>query len=165
MQSMGHVFTHMVHAVHVLMSLWRNPRYPWGVSHRSSGYCSVTSSLGSTPYRAVIRIPFAVVTTASTMSFRYAFRPMVSSEQRGDHPGDPLALEDQEPEGDAEEVDERQRNQVFPRHPHQLVHAQAGQGPADPHHDQHHRERHREDHAEGEHVPPDSRKRADVEDR
>src|SRR5512143_1911126 len=126
MQSMGHVFTHMVHAVHVLMSLWRNPRYPWGVSHRSSGYCRVTSSLGSTPYRAVIRIPFAVVTTASTMSFRYAFRPMVSSEQRGDHPGDPLALEDQEPEGDTEEVDERQRNQVFPRHPHQLVHAHVG---------------------------------------
>src|SRR5512139_2224927 len=102
MQSIGHAFTHMVQEVHFSMSLKRKPRNRSGTSHRSSGYCSVTSSFGSTPYRAVIRIPFAVVTTASTMSWMYAFSPMVSSEDRGDHPGDPLAPEEQEPQGDAQ---------------------------------------------------------------
>src|SRR5512134_2135203 len=132
MQSTGHTFTHIVQEVHTLMSLWRKPRKRSATSHRSSGYWRVISSLTSTPYRAVIRIPFAVVTTASTMSFMYSLKPILPAlKDRCDQLGDPLAAEQQQPHGNAQKVDERKRNQVFPGHAHELIDPQARKRPAD----------------------------------
>ncbi len=49
MQSTGQTRTHIVQLVHVLMSLYRNPRNLSDGSQRSSGYWRVIVSLGSTP--------------------------------------------------------------------------------------------------------------------
>src|SRR3989304_4475145 len=154
MQSTGQTFTHMEQLVHVLMSLWRNPRNRFDGSQRSSGYWRVIVSLGSTPYRAVIRIPLAVVAVSSQMSCKYPFKPIPLSEERRDHRGNPLAAEEQKPEGDAQQVEKRERNEVFPRHAHALVHAQPGQGPPDPHHEQDEPQRLPEEHPQGEQVAP-----------